>query len=111
MASRIGNVVAVSDISTSRLCFPSCIPGSLPKAGSLVCPNTIVILFAWSSSGSITRLACGKDRDYDNGKDRDYDNGKDRDEYKQYDKEYDREYMKYQPDYDISEEYDFSDSY
>jgi len=53
----------------------------------------------------------GKDRDYDNGKDRDYDNGKDRDEYKQYDKEYDREYMKYQPDYDISEEYDFSDSY
>jgi len=53
----------------------------------------------------------GKDRDYDNGKDRDYDNGKDRDEYKQYDKEYDREYMKYQPDYDIGEEYDFVDSY
>ena len=46
-----------------------------------------------------------------NGYDRDYDNGKDRGEYKQYDKEYDREYMKYQPDYDISEEYDFSDSY
>ena len=53
----------------------------------------------------------GKDRDYDNGKDRDYDNGKDRDYDKQYDKEYDREYMKYQPDYDIGEEYDFVDSY
>ena len=46
-----------------------------------------------------------------NGYDRDYDDGKDRGDYKQYDKEYDREYMKYQPDYDISEEYDFSDSY
>ena len=45
------------------------------------------------------------------GKDRDYDDGKDRSDYKQYDKEYDREYMKYQPDYDIGEEYDFSDSY
>ncbi len=53
----------------------------------------------------------GKDRDYDDGKDRDYDDGKDRSDYKQYDKEYDREYMKYQPDYDIGEEYDFSDSY
>ena len=53
----------------------------------------------------------GYDRDYDDGKDRDYDDGKDRGDYKQYDKEYDREYMKYQPDYDISEEYDFSDSY
>ena len=53
----------------------------------------------------------GKDRDYDNGKDRDYDNGKDRDEYKQFDNEYDREYMKYQPDYDTGEEYYFSDSY
>ena len=53
----------------------------------------------------------GYDRDYDNGKDRDYDNGKDRDDYKQFDKEYDREYMKYQPDYDTGEEYDFSDSY
>ena len=31
--------------------------------------------------------------------------------YKQFDKEYDREYMKYQPDYDTGEEYDFSDSY
>ncbi len=59
MASRIGKVVALSDKSTSRLCFPSCIPGSLPKAGSLVWPKTIVILFACSSSGSITRLACG----------------------------------------------------
>ena len=46
-----------------------------------------------------------------NGYDRDYDNGKDRDDYKQFDKEYDREYMKYQPDYDTGEEYDFSDSY
>ncbi len=46
-----------------------------------------------------------------NGHDRDYDNGKDRDYDKQYDKEYDREYMKYQPDYDIGEEYDFLDSY
>ena len=46
-----------------------------------------------------------------NGHDRDYDNGKDRDYDKQYDKEYDREYMKYQPDYDIGEEYDFVDSY
>ena len=53
----------------------------------------------------------GKDRDYDDGKDRDYKDGKDRSDYKQYDKEYDREYMKYQPDYDIGEEYDFSDSY
>ncbi|MGI0051361.1 MAG: hypothetical protein ACRD8K_06450 [Nitrososphaeraceae archaeon] len=53
----------------------------------------------------------GYDRDYDNGKDRDYDNGKDRDDFKQYDKEYDREYMKYLPDYDTGEEYDFSDSY
>jgi hypothetical protein len=53
----------------------------------------------------------GKDRDHDDGKDRDHDDGKDRDDYKQYDKEYDREYMKYLPDYDTSEEYDFSDSY
>jgi hypothetical protein len=53
----------------------------------------------------------GYDRDHDDGKDRDHDDGKDRDDYKQYDKEYDREYMKYLPDYDTSEEYDFSDSY
>jgi hypothetical protein len=53
----------------------------------------------------------GKDREYDDGKDREYDDGKDIDDYKQYDKEYDKEYMKYLPDFDTGEEYDFSDSY